>query len=119
MATTQALAGRTVLLVEDIFFIAHEAIRRLEEGGAAVVGPASDVAGALDLIEKASLDGAVLDIDLKGEMVYPVADVLTARGVPFVFATCCPGPMIPPRYAGVARFGKEIDPHTVAHALFA
>ena len=119
MAVTQALAGRTVLLVEDDYFIAHEAIRRLEDGGAAVVGPATDVTGALDLINNAPLDGAVLDIHLNGEMVYPVADVLVARGVPFVFATSCPEPMIPPRYAGVVRFGKQIDPHTVAQALFA
>ena len=74
MAATEALAGRKVLLVEDDFFIADEIVRTLAEGGADVVGPAVSVQGALELIDQsAPLDGAVLDVNLNGEKVYPVA----------------------------------------------
>ncbi|MFL5253557.1 MAG: hypothetical protein ACJ8AI_11790 [Rhodopila sp.] len=47
------------------------------------------------------LDGALLDINLRGELVYPVADVLAARGVPFVFITGNALHGIDPRYAAI------------------
>ena len=68
------------MLVED----------ELLEAGAEVVGPASSVSDALHLIEAVragGLSAAVLDIDLEGEAVKPVADRLAALGVPFVFVT--------------------------------
>ena len=58
----------------------------LEEEGYAVVGPARSVEEAVQLIEKAKPNGAILDINLKGEMVYPAARELMERGIPFVFA---------------------------------
>ena len=69
------------MLVED----------ELREAGAEVVGPAGSVEGALRLIEAAAKDGglsaAVLDINLQGQAVAPVANRLAALGVPFLFAT--------------------------------
>ena len=108
MAATEVLAGRKVLLVEDDFFVADEIVRTLAEGGADVVGPAVSVQGALELIDRsAPLDGAVLDVNLNGEKVYPVADALAERGVPFVFATSCSKEMIPRRYAAVTSCGSR------------
>jgi hypothetical protein len=52
-----------------------------------VVGPAANVNQALAMIEAQSIDMAVLDVNLKGQMSYPIADVLIARGIPFVFST--------------------------------
>jgi CheY-like chemotaxis protein len=119
MAATEVLAGRKVLLVEDDFFVADEIVRTLAEGGADVVGPAVSVQGALELIDQsAPLDGAVLDVNLNGEKVYPVADALAERGVPFVFATSCSKEMIPRRYAAVTSCGKVVDPRRIAQALF-
>jgi CheY-like chemotaxis protein len=79
---------RRVLLVEDDYLLATgiaDAFARLE---VETVGPAGSVKQALELVEHGGrLDAAVLDIDLRGDVVYPVADALRARGVPFVFAT--------------------------------
>ena len=82
------MAGQRILLVEDEYFIVDDMVRTFKACGAEVVGPVASVDGALDLIAATErLDGAVLDVNLQGEMAYPVADALVARGVPFVFAT--------------------------------
>ena len=59
----------------------------LAEIGCAVVGPAGSVNQALAMIGAEAIDVAVLDVNLNGQLSYPIADALTARGVPFVFVT--------------------------------
>jgi len=59
----------------------------LTELGCAVVGPASSVNQALAMIDAEDIDVAVLDVNLNGQMSYPIADALVARGVPFLFST--------------------------------
>ena len=114
-----ALAGRRVLLVEDEYFIADELQRKFEESGAEVLGPVATVERALDLIASTpQIDGAVLDVNLRDVMVYPVADALQARGVPFVFATGYEKITIPARYAGVRHCEKPFEADQVAQALF-
>jgi DNA-binding response OmpR family regulator len=85
------LQGRRVLIVEDEALIGMLLEDGLLEAGAEVVGPACSVKEALELIDRAAADGglsaAVLDINLEGETVSPVADRLAALSVPFVFAT--------------------------------
>lgn len=117
--TTNLLAGRRLLVVEDEYFIASEIVRTLEKSGAEVVGPVPTVSGALDLInETERLDGAVLDVNLRGEMAYPVADALLARGVPLVFATGYDKTSVPQRYAHIRRCEKPFEPRRIAQALF-
>ncbi len=83
-----ALLGRKVLLVEDDYFIADEMRRTILRSGAEVLGPVASVDKALALIaESSEIDAAVLDVNLRDVMVFPVADALTSRGVPFIFAT--------------------------------
>src|SRR4051812_9459903 len=80
-ARSGRLAGKRLLVVEDEYLIAMELCHSIEEGGGEVVGPAGSVEDALGLIaEVARLDGAVLDVNLRGQRVYPVADALAARG---------------------------------------
>lgn len=113
------LRGRTILIVEDEYYLAHDMVREFERDGAAILGPVSNVEDALDLLEAAaSLDGAVLDINLQGEMVYPVAEALRARSVPFVFATGYNENHIVPEYRRTTCCQKPIDPGSVARALF-
>ncbi|MBV8916352.1 MAG: response regulator [Acetobacteraceae bacterium] len=113
------LASRRVLLIEDEYFIADDLVRAFEARGAEVIGPAGTVDAALQLVARSDrLDGAVLDINLRGEMVYAVADALQERGVPFIFSTGYDDGAIPPRYAGVRRCEKPLDPSRVAKALF-
>ena len=116
----ESMRGRRVLLVEDEYFIVDDMVRAFEEAGAEVVGPVASVGEALDLIEAdGRLDGAVLDLNLRGEMAFPVADALLARGVPFVFATGYDETSIPGHYARIVRCEKPVDPAKIARALFA
>lgn len=77
-----------VLVAEDSAIIAAKLSRVLRQAGAEVVGPIATVNSALGAIEAAGLiDAALLDVDLRGEPVYRVAETLVARGVPFLFLT--------------------------------
>lgn len=78
--------GLRLLIVEDATLLALELEAGLIEAGATIVGAAGDVDEAMALAE-ASLDAAVLDVNLGGRLVTPVAERLQARGIPFVFAT--------------------------------
>lgn len=82
-----ALADVRVLLVEDEAMVAMMIEDMLCDLGCQVVGPAARVASALALVDAETVDIAVLDVNLGGERVFPVADALTARGVPYVFST--------------------------------
>ncbi|WP_064706370.1 response regulator [Rhizobium bangladeshense] len=116
---TATLVGRRLLIVEDEYLIARDLVQLLRNDGAEVIGPVATVDAALDLIDETpSLDGAVLDINLQGEMAYPIADVLTKRGVPFVFATGYDDAAILGRYRDVPRCEKPVAILKIAQSLF-
>lgn len=119
MTGTNGLAGRRILVVEDDNFLAADVVGGLEAIGAQVVGPVGDIDDALDLIGRTELlDAAVLDLNLRGKMAFPVADALMERHVPFVFATGYDKAAIPARYGAVARCEKPVDARRIATALF-
>lgn len=112
------LEGFRVLVVEDEYFLADRLARDLDAMGAEVIGPAGSVDDALELIaESGRLDGAVVDVNLHGEMSYPVADALAARGVRFVFATGYDQASIAPGYAAVTRCEKPVQASRIVRAL--
>ncbi|TNC59358.1 response regulator [Rubellimicrobium roseum] len=118
MASPKTLAGRCILIVEDDFFIADDFAAIFEGAGATVVGPAASLSDAMDLIERTErLDGALLDMNLQGEMAYTLADALRVRGVPVVFATGYDRGAIPERYADIPICEKPVDPQQVAQAI--
>jgi len=82
-------AGRParVLVVEDEFLIALEIEDILSAAGVDVIGPASTVAAALTLLQHERPDAAVLDANLQGELVVPVAQALRSLKIPFVLAS--------------------------------
>ncbi|TNC52337.1 response regulator [Rubellimicrobium rubrum] len=105
-----SLRGERVLVVEDEYMLAQDLRADLERRGAAVVGPVSTVAEALDLLGRGPAPSmAILDINLQGEMSYPVAEVLRASGIPFLFATGYEPWAIPDDYADVPRAEKPIE----------
>lgn len=114
-----ALAGRHILVAEDEFLIAMELVSVLEEAGAVVLGPFDRVGEALACVETGTpIDCAILDIDLVGEAVYPVASALRDRGVPFVFATGAVGlAALPKAFAHVPCWGKPFPASAIAQTL--
>ncbi len=116
-ATDGPLATRRVLVVEDEFFLADDMAEALRALGAEVVGPAPTRDLAMSLLAGERVDAAVLDINLRGETIFPVADALRARGVPFVFATGYDEAATPPAYRNVPRWEKPFDPEELVRAL--
>ena len=101
------LYGQVILVAEEKYFIAEDVARALEREGADVLGPVGTLGGALTLLEvMARVDGAVLDINLHGEAINPVIDMLEARGIPYVFATGDGETAIPDQYQHVPRWTK-------------
>ena len=84
---TKTLKGLRILVVEDQAPIALQLEDILVDSECEIVGPASRIGQALKLLDEKTVDAAVLDLNLAGEMVYPVADVLDSRGLPYMFAT--------------------------------
>ena len=115
----KSLRGRRVLIVEDEYLIAADLAQQLEKLGVEVVGPVASVTEALTAIEKHSPDGAVIDINLRGEKGYPVADALADRHVPFVFATGYDSCTMPAAYESLPRCEKPVDPAALARMLAA
>ena len=76
-----------VLVVEDESLVALDIETMLEEMGCTVVASVPRLVKALDLVSRLDLDLAVLDINLAGEVVYPLAFRLADRGIPFLFST--------------------------------
>lgn len=113
------LEGLLILLVEDEYAVAADVAWWLEDSGAEVVGPAPTIADALALVDAhgATLDRAILDVNLRGEKVFPVADALMRFAVPFVFSTGYEDAMLPRAYADVQRLTKPLDHIALLAAL--
>ncbi len=80
-----ALSGRRVLLVEDEMLVSMLVEDILAEFGCTVVGPAAKVDRAKELVASEQIDLALLDVNIGGTRVFPVADMLAERNIPFVF----------------------------------
>ncbi len=82
------LRDRRILIVEDEYLVAMSLRDALESLGSVVVGPVPSVEKAIKTIEAGpDIDAAIVDVNLGGVMAYPVADLLQARNIPFVFTT--------------------------------
>ncbi|ACA20665.1 response regulator receiver protein [Methylobacterium sp. 4-46] len=104
--TSQPLAGCRVLVVEDEYFIGDDLKKSLTAAGATVIGPIPQVDQAMNQVRGGEFEVVVLDINLRDEMSFSVADELKRRGIPFVFATGYDACVIPDRFADVKRWEK-------------
>ena len=108
-----------VLIVEDELLVAMELAGTLERSGYRVLGPAPSVQRALAILEDERPDGALLDVNLRGERVTPVAKELRARSVPYVLVTAFnPAAFAEPELRSVPVVRKPIsDDEEVVRAL--
>ncbi|MDO8379242.1 MAG: response regulator [Pseudomonadota bacterium] len=81
------LAGLRVLVVEDEMMVSMLIEDMLSDLGCVVIGPAARLDEAIALAESTQIDCAVLDVNLGGQPIFPLADILRAKGAPFAFAT--------------------------------
>ncbi len=86
-ASGEELQGLRVLVVEDEAAISLLLEDMLLDFGCEVIGPAARLAAALETVTREQVDLAILDVNVAGEPIYPVADALVQRSVPFVFST--------------------------------
>ena len=117
-ASEPDLTGRLILLVEDEFLVADTLSQMLEGLGAAILGPAATIERALAVLAGTDrVDFAVVDVNLRGERSYAVADALLERGIPFAFTTGYGASMIPERYRHAAVLQKPFGKAEMARAL--
>jgi len=108
-AISSALLGVRVLIVEDEFLVALQLEDDLKSAGAETVGPYGDLVSATAAAKREDFDVAVLDINLNGRLVYPLADELTARETPFVFVSGYGLSNLPERFRSAPRMAKPYD----------
>ena len=107
----------TILVVEDEPLVAMVLENIIEDMGASLVGPAASVGKALQLVEAGGFDGALLDVNLRGERVDAVADALAAKGIPFVFTTGHGIDGIPPAHRHRPMLSKPFRDADITEAL--
>lgn len=115
---SHAFAGRRVLVVEDESLVAMLLETILEDMGCTPVGPASTVEEGLQLVaEDAPIDAALLDVNVAGRQIFPVAEALKARGVPFIFSTGYGEGGLPDEWRGQPTLQKPFTEAAVREAL--
>jgi DNA-binding response OmpR family regulator len=108
------------LVVEDEFLVSLTTTDFLEDVGCEIVGPATDLSMAVRLAESEPLDAAVLDINIAGDMIWPVAEELRRRDVPFVFLSAYPQfAIIPVLFATAPRLEKPLEQNRLLRRLIA
>jgi PAS domain S-box-containing protein len=103
------VTGNRIMVVEDEALVALALRESLDEMGFSVLGPFNRISEAMVALRNNRVDAAVLDVNLGGELIYPLADVLAADHVPFVFITGYGAEEIEPRYAKVPILQKPIE----------
>jgi CheY-like chemotaxis protein len=117
MGLTNNLNGLKVLVVEDEMLVSMLLEDMLAGLGCLVVGPAAELDEAMKLAESAEIDLALLDVNLGGKPIFPVADALKARGVPFAFASGYGEAGLTDSHRGAAVIQKPFREGDLAQAL--
>lgn len=116
--TDLTLRDCVILVVEDEYLLAQDICMDLVDKQAVVIGPAATVEQGLALLQSGNEpSGAILDINLRGEPVFALADELIERDVPFIFATGYDAASIPERFAHIVRCQKPVRMSQVIGAL--
>jgi DNA-binding response OmpR family regulator len=106
-----------VLLVEDEFLLSTVLAADLRAAGYDVLGPCATVTAAMEAAQSESFDGAILDINLKGQLVYPVAEELARRRIPFMFLSGYALISMPEPFRARPCLPKPTDSTVVLHEV--
>lgn len=114
------LTGRRIFVVEDEYFLADDIGRTFRDLGAEIAGPVGHLADAMKILRDGSvLDAAVLDVNIRSEMIFLIARELKVRKVPFVFTTGYDRIILDPEFQDVPLLEKPIDLRAMARKLAA
>jgi HAMP domain-containing protein/two-component sensor histidine kinase len=116
-STSLAIVGNKILVVEDEPLVAMNLSKSLAELGFSVVGPYSTLAKAATAALEMEVDGALLDVNLSSESVYPVADILVSKKVPFAFITGYRTEVLTSKYPNAPVLQKPVDQGTLQNLL--
>jgi DNA-binding response OmpR family regulator len=112
------LSGRRVLVVEDEYFLADDIERALKALGARVVGPFGELVDATQIVDgDVAIDAAIVDVNLQDEMVFPLARILRARKIPFLFTTGYDRTSIEAEFQDIPLWEKPLDIPAMAREL--
>lgn len=103
------LSGHRILVVEDDYYLATDAVRALQGAGAEVIGPCPNEKAALGELARRHPDAAVVDINLGLGPSFKLAGTLRERGIPFVFTTGYDQEIIPEEFGDVERLEKPVQ----------
>ena len=110
-------ASRRVLVVEDAPVVAEVLKETLIDLGYEVVGPTGNLAVAVAFAEGEQLDAAVIDLNIRGGKVYPVARALSLRGIPFLVASGYGDWTMPEEWKGRPRLQKPFTAEVLDQKL--
>lgn len=117
-ARTMSLSGRRILVIEDEYMIADDLAIALRADGAEVIGPVASMGQGMQVMAGGgTFDAAVLDINLRGTLAYPLLDQLIAADVPVLLSSGYDGGMIPERYRHLPRCDKPVSPARLLQAV--
>ncbi len=119
MTVPVSLTGRRILVVEDDMMIAVVIEEALQGMGCIVVGPVGKLDGALRLADDADIDAAILDVTIRGGQVFPVAERLQSRGVPFALASGYGDWALPDAFRNQPRLTKPFTVHELRARVLA
>lgn len=111
------LKGKRILVAEDETLISMLFEDILSDLDCEIVGPALNIRQATDLARSADIDAAVLDVNLAGDSIFPVAEILAERGVPLVFSSGYGTSGLPDRWQNQPTLPKPFSLGDVAEVL--
>ena len=115
--TATGLSGRSVFLVEDEVMIRMMVADMLEELGYRIAAEAGEIGEAIKLAQSTDFDFAILDVNVNGKVITPVAELISARNRPFIFATGYGSSGLPEEYRDRPALQKPFQLETLAQMI--